>query len=94
MKQQLCCLSHLYWFKKGGAKMTNLKFILLFKQEQYRTKLLTLFIEDTGNYYFVIGYRYESNFKIPGNRILDYWESGTYYTDLTKAIQDFSKEQK
>ena len=69
---------------------STLKFVLDYKQEKTRTKLLIIFIENN-SFQYVIGYRYDKNFIIPEDRILDYWESGSYYHSFSNVIKDFYK---
>ena len=79
------------FLKELEEKTATIKFVLDYKKEDIKgTKLLILFIDES-NYQFVVGYRYEYNFKVSDNRILDYWEHGTYFGSLKKAIEEYSE---
>ena len=66
----------------------TIKFVLDYKKVKNSTKLLILFIENN-SFQYVIGYRYDKSFKISEDRLLDYWESGSYYHSFSEAIKSF-----
>lgn len=78
------------YFLKSLKEQTpaDLKFVLDYKKEKNSTKLLILFIENN-SFQYVIGYRYDKNFIIPEDRIIDYWENGSYYHSFSEAIKSF-----
>ena len=68
----------------------TIKFVLDYKKVKNSTKLLILFIENN-SFQYVIGYRYDKSFKIPEDRLLDFWENGSYYHSFSNVIKDFYK---
>lgn len=70
---------------------TTIKFVLDYAKEKNSTKLLILLIENN-SFQYIIGYRYDKNFTIPADRLLDYWENGScFYSLLDQAIKYFYK---
>lgn len=78
------------YFLKSLKEQTpaTLKFVLDYKKEKNSTKLLILFIENN-SFQYVICYRYDKNFEIPEDRLLDFWESGSYYHSFSEAVKIF-----